>query len=114
MAVSYDSEVHSIDDVVGTSYPKINTTGRCNSNLDGHCFSHYEYLVYGEDLSLVIDEYGNPIENPNYDRYFDPSTDNEYVIVCISGLAPVLTGTIVPSRWKKVREGLTYDLYLIR
>lgn len=103
----------SPDDIIGVSYPPSGTTGRISANADGLCFLDYDYFLYGEDLKMI-----EPLApNPNWNPSFNPIMSEApfFTLVCTHGLAPVLNSTpVIPSRWKLVRAGDMYDVYLIR
>lgn len=110
----YDSKTDSSADVIGVSYPKSSTTGRCAANLDGLIFSTNDYYEFDPDtLQYALDGNGELVPNSNFDPMLNPITATNYVIICICGMAPVLKGQQVPNSWKKVRENSSTNIYLL-
>lgn len=113
-AREYDNGVDTVNDIVGVSYPKSNTTGRIVSNADGLGFIDYDYYQFQETLNYVI-----PLTaNPNFQSW-DPvnSSSPYYCLVAISGMV-ALDNTYasgdIPTSWRKIRAGTNYDVYLVR
>jgi hypothetical protein len=110
----YDAKVDAVEDIAGVSYPKVDTTGRISANVDGYEYNDKDYYMHSETGQYVYDENSMLVENPSYDVTFNPSTTSEYVVLAICGMCPVLNTETVPSRWVKIRDGITYDTYLVR
>lgn len=114
-AIQYDEKEHTLSDVIGLSYPKSSTSGRCAANIDGFSFLDNDYWAWTETLQYAYDEFDQLIPNPNYDPTFNPLNDNNYCIVCVAGLAPFdKTNAAPPTSYRKVRTGVSYDLYIVR
>lgn len=111
---TYDDAVDTPDLIIGVSYPKSGTLGRLAANIDGACFTDNDYLKFTETLQYDVDDDGNMIENEAYDPLFNAAASPTYVYVAMMGLCPVVKGEVVPDRWRKVRDGVAYDLYLVR
>lgn len=109
----FDSESDSLDDIVGVSYPKSGTLGRICANTDGLGFSDFDYLTLTETLQYLKDENGDYVENPNYDASFNPVVSSAYAYVALLGMVPVLKSEPVPLKWKLIRVGTAYDIFLI-
>jgi hypothetical protein len=110
-AREFDEVNDTVADIVGASYPKSLTTGRIAANFDGLGFCLYDYFTYLETLQTSF------VVNPNY-KPFDPvnSSDPYYCCVALVGMVPVLKSydtQYIPTAWKRIRTGTTYDVYLI-
>jgi hypothetical protein len=110
----YDPIVDQLEDVIGTSYAKVDSLFRVSANVDGPDFFKYEYHRFNETLMYERDQNGELIENPNYDFAHAPAVDPRYVVVCVLGMAPVVHDEPTPARWTKIKDGVAYDLYLVR
>jgi hypothetical protein len=115
-ARAYDSKTDSLDDdVIGTAFPTMNTPNRSFFIGQGPDYYNLDYNSWLEDMTMELDGEGNPVENPNW-ASFNPFYDTgNYTTIIISGMVPVLSSYgSVPSRWKLIQSGTTYNWYCVR
>jgi hypothetical protein len=114
----YNPLSDSLDNVVGVSYSKTQTLGRLADAPDGIVFLQNDYFkVNLNTLQYERDENQYLIVNEAFDPELNPLNDTTYVALATKGLVSVLKGTVVPARFKKLREntaqGDTHDLFLL-
>lgn len=110
----FDINLHNVNDIIGVSYPKINFTNRICSNIDGlPVIDKLEFYEVDENQTYKLDGNNNLIENANYDYNYNPATDDSLCYVAICGFAGVLKNQQIPSKWKMLKSGTTFDNYLI-
>lgn len=113
LAREYDVKTDTIDDVVGVSFPKTLTSYRNTSFIDGPILVD-KYDLYSTNEQLQYDIVDNAyVSNPNYDGGYDPQSDTSTCYVRLKGFCPVDKGQLLPSSWKKVKNGTDYDFYII-
>lgn len=114
-ARAYDAKTDTLDDVVGSVYPTVNYSSRAFSIANGPDYLNLDYSTWNEDMTLLLDEENNPIENPNAASFNPWSDTGNYSTIVTIGMAPVLASyTSVPSRWKLLQTNTTFNWYLIR
>jgi len=114
-ARAYDEKTDDIEDVIGVAYAVSKTSGRAWRVPDGSEFYLNDQIVWQETLQYQEDENGNPVINEAYEG-FNPYADTDhFTCVVYNGHVPVLASySAVPSRWKLLHEGTSYDWYLAR
>ena len=115
-ARAYDSDTDSLDDVVGTVFATSYVSGREFNIGTGPDYYDLDYYQWGEDLTNVLDDGGNPIPNPNYDDTFNPWADTiHYSTIQYDGFGVVLSSyTSLPARWKVLQTNTDLNWVLIR
>jgi hypothetical protein len=111
----FDPLTDDVKDIVGACYPIINQSGRAWSQLDGPQFYLDDSILWNEDLTWTADEFGSPISNENYTGFNPVLFRNSFTSIAVDGMVAVLktSENDVPSSWKKLRQGTTYDWWLI-
>lgn len=113
-ARAYDSGTDSLDDVIGVVSALEYLSGRSwGPFYDGPpCYTN-DSVYWNEDLTIeIVDD--EPVTNPGYTP-FNPYTETDtYSVIVCAGFSAVLTGVTLPSRWRRIKTGTTYDWILIR
>jgi hypothetical protein len=107
----YDSKNDDAKYIVGCVFPKVEQLGRIQANFDSLAHEDFDYYLFGENRQYDPNE-----ANPNWDPSFNPSTDSDYVAVCSHGLGPVKVASEadVPASWVKIRDGISFHIFLVR
>jgi hypothetical protein len=114
-ARGYDSKTDSLDDVIGVVYPSVYYSARAFNIGDGPDWYNFDYNLWNDDLSLALDEFDQPIENPNYEPFNPWYSTGDYSTILTHGMGPVLkTYGSLPARWQILDEKTDYYWVLIR
>lgn len=111
-ASAYDPNLHSPTQIYGVSYPvPTESSGRAGNNYDGPIFYSNDFVQWTSVLT------NTGVENPDFVGFNFSTERNDYVVVCIHGMAPVLlsfSSAELPSHWKTLGafENET-ELYLL-
>jgi hypothetical protein len=114
LAREYDVKSDTVDDIVGVSFPKSLMSTRVQS-----VFIEGPPLIAFQDPFSIAEELQYEVKddalvaNLTFDSEFDPSSDNSVCYVVVKGLATVLKGQLLPSSWKVLKTGSTYDWVLV-
>lgn len=114
-ARAYNDEKDTIEDVIGVIYPTSLTSGRAYRVPDGPEYYLNDPVLWQENLQFEIDENENSVPNESFTPWNPFTNTNNWCLVIYNGFAAILNSySSVPSRWKLLRTGTSYNWYLIR
>lgn len=114
-AVPYSDLVHSLDQIVGVSYPTSRTNGRAFSIPNGQLFLENDIVLWNEDMTYEVDSEDNQVLNESYYPINPYSATDSWTTCVYIGLVPVLVEfDTLPSSWNLIATKTLYNWYFIR